>query len=119
MQRHFYTLPASVKQLENSSSGGKKRKVDNDGMWHNDRSKVVMNKNQVEEWKLRDGEDCDSVFKHKVKTGPRLSMGCTGCHRFHNKGYCFVDCENAASHCVLEGEDFNKFNKRIKALRGE
>ena len=119
MNEFYYNLPASVKQLDNSKSGGKKRKADHGNENSDINHRVVMNENPVEAWKLRDGEDYDVVFKHKVRGGPRLSMGCLGCHRFHNKGWCFSDCDNAASHCVLTGEDFRKFNGRIKALRGE
>jgi hypothetical protein len=73
----------------------------------------------VKNWKLKEGESYETVFKDKVLGGPKLSMGCFGCHKFHNKGMCYSDCNNAASHCVLSGADFTKFGARVKALRGE
>ena len=79
----------------------------------------VRNNNPVSKWKIRDNEDYAEVFKGKVLGGPILSMGVPGCHKFHNKGFCFPDCTQKASHCVLAGDDFKKFDARVKALRGE
>ena len=120
MNEFYYTLPASVKSIASPAEEerrGKKRKAEKDK--EGQVSVKVVNKNQVEEWKLRDGEDYTTVFRHKVKGGPKLSMGCHGCHKYHNKGWCYSDCDNAASHCVLVGDDETKFDARVKALRGE
>ena len=120
MNEFYYTLPASVKSVARASDEkNRKRKADQDKEKDKRTSERVINQNQVEAWKLRDGEDYTTVFRHKVRGGPRLSMGCYGCHKFHNKGWCYTDCDNAKSHCVLEGEDYEKFDARIKALRGE
>ena len=113
MGEFSYDLPSSVKII-NSDLDEKKRKAKSQL-----ETEKVHNKNQVKRWKLKDGEDYNEVFKDKVSGGPKLSMGCYGCHKFHNKGFCYPDCANAASHCVLVGDDFTKFDARIKALRGE
>ena len=120
MNEFYYTLPASVKLVTRSSDEkNRKRKADQDTEKERRTSERVTNQNPVEGWKLREGEDYSTVFRHKVKGGPRLSMGCHGCHKYHNKGWCYSDCDNAASHCVLVGDDYTKFDARVRALRGE
>ena len=111
----YYNLPKTVKLVAPSSAGDKRNA---DGYKKDQNPQRVTNTNMVQDWKLRDNEDY-SVFRHKVKEGPLLSFGCHGCHRFHNQGVCFSDCENVASHCKLTGNDFELFNKRVKAIRGE
>ena len=81
--------------------------------------KEFLNEDQIEEWKLRTGESYDTVFKHKVKEGPKLSMGCKGCHKWHNQGWCFDDCLNEKSHVPLVGIDFKEFGNYCKQCRGE
>ena len=76
------------------------------------------NHNMQKNWKLRSNENYETVFRDKVKQCPILSMGCKGCHKFHNKGFCYSDCNNKDSHCKLIGDDKEKFDKRIKQLRG-
>ena len=120
MNEFYYTLPASVKSIVSPADDrSRKRKADLEKEKDKRTSERVVNQNQVRDWKLREGEDYMTVFRHKVKGGPKLSMGCHGCHKFHNKGWCYTDCDNAASHIILSGEDFTKFNARVKALRGE
>ena len=119
MNAFYFTLPASVKSVVASDEKSRKRKAEDDKPKERRTSEKVVNHNQVQEWKLHEGEDYATVFRHKVKGGPRLSMGCHGCHKFHNKGFCYTDCDNAASHCVLVGDDHDKFDARVKALRGE
>ena len=112
-----YTLPSSVKLVSLDPAGaGSKRKADDPPR---PQGKRVNNSKVVEAWKLRPGESYNEVFAHKVTEGPTLSMGCFGCHKYHNKGWCYSDCMNAKSHCTLTGDDFKKFDQRIKALRGE
>ena len=110
-----YVLPASVKSVTIQDDLGKKRKAEQELT----KEKRMPNENPVTNWKLKDGESYETVFKDKVLGGPKLSMGCFGCHKFHNKLMCYSDCNNAASHCVLKGADFTKFDSRVKALRGE
>ena len=109
-----YSIPSAVKSLKNDkdsgSSSNKKQKT---------AGKRVENNNMVDSWKLRPNESYDNVFKDKVKNGPILSMGCHGCHKFHNKGYCFDDCHNKDSHKELSGDDWNKFDRYCKVCRGE
>ena len=121
MGEFTYDLPSSVKTIlpadqSNNNAGndnaGVKRKAD-------EMSIRVRNNNPVSKWKIRDNEDYAEVFKDKVLGGPILSMGVPGCHKFHNKGFCYADCTQKASHCVLAGDDFKKFDARVKALRGE
>ena len=119
MNAFYFTLPASVKSIVASDEKSRKRKAEDDKAKEKKSSEKVVNHNQVQEWKLREGEDYTTVFRHKVKGSPRLSMGCHGCHKFHNKGFCYMDCDNAASHCVLVGDDYDKFDARVKALCGE
>ena len=81
--------------------------------------KRVENNAMVKAWKLRPNESYDTVFKDKVKSGPTLSFGCKGCHKWHNSGICFDDCNNVKSHGPLYGDDFKKFDSYCKQCRGE
>ena len=115
MGEFSYDLPSSVKTVDPDLGDlGRKRKAEQ----LSDPIRVV-NTNQVKKWKLKEGEQYAEVFRDKGVQGPKLSMGCRGCHKFHNKGFCYKDCTNAASHVVLTGDDFTRFDARIKALRGE
>ena len=116
MNEFYFTPPASVKSIVDNDEKRKKRKAEDDKVKDKKTSERVTNHNQVQDWKMREGEDYMTVFRHKVKGGPTLSMGCHGCHKFHNKGFCYTDCDNAASHCVLVGDDHETFDARIKAL---
>ena len=53
-----------------------------------------MNNEMVIEWKLRSGDNYDTVFKEKVKQGTTLLIGCKERHTYHNKGWCFSNCNN-------------------------
>ena len=118
MNEFYFTLPASVKTATPADDSGKKRKATDDKAKEKKTSERVTNQNPVSDWIVGEDEDYATVFKHKVKGGPKLSMGCYGCHKYHNKGWCYSDCENAASHCTLTGDNFDKFDARVKALRG-
>jgi hypothetical protein len=112
-----YTLPSSVKTVSTipTTNSGIKRKAED----HSKQVERINNSKMVEAWKLRPNENYIDIFGHKVSAGPKLSMGCFGCHKFHNKGFCYSDCANVNSHCQLKGDDFAKFDKRVKVLRGE
>ena len=107
-----YNIPPTVKKLSKTGNGdsSKRQKVG---------SKRVENPAMVEDWKIRPNESYDTVFKDKVKNGPVLSFGCKGCHKWHNKGFCFDDCSNVKSHKILKGDDFKSFDKYCKECRGE
>lgn len=79
----------------------------------------VVNENRVQEWKLCPGESFNTVFKHRVIDGPMFSIGCKGCHKWHNKGFCFDDCPNEKSHTDLNEEYSTTFGQYIKTCRGE
>ena len=117
-----YVLQPSIKKLKripvNDEGGSYLKKPKGNGNDGNGGTRVVNN-NMLEEWKLRAGESYETVFKDKVKKGPILSMGCRGCHKFHNKGWCYPDCNNIASHTILTGEDASKFGGYCKQCRGE
>ena len=72
----------------------------------------------VDDFKFLPGEDYSTFFRHRVKDGPNLCMVCHGCHKFHNKGFCYKDCDNVASHCKLINKYFTLLEKIIKVLRG-
>ena len=114
MNSFNYSIPSTVKSLKSDKDGNndsKKRQKTG--------GKRVENNQMVNEWKLRPNESYKNLFKDKVKNGPMLSMGCRGCHKFHNRGYCFDDCHNKDSHKNLSGDDWNKFDKYCKVCRGE
>ena len=73
----------------------------------------------AEEWKLRSGENYDTIFKDRIKQGPILTMECKRYHKYHNKGWCFPDCNNKESHRKLSENDSRKFGSYCKQCRGE
>ena len=112
-----YTLPRSVKKLSkpdndpwDMTGGPQKRKKQSDR---------VANPSIVDEWKVRQNEQWDTVFRHKSVKGPVLSTGCHPCLKYQCKGYCFQDCSNKASHIQLKKDDKEKTSSFIKSLRGE
>lgn len=113
LNNFIYAIPSGVKNFKAKSEDENPKKKKKTG------GKRVENDNMVKEWKLRPGEAFETIFKHKVKNGPTLSLGCKGCHKFHNKGYCFDDCMHAKSHCKLNKEDAKLFGNYCKVCRGE
>ena len=75
----------------------------------------VSNPSQVEDWKIRQGESYETVFRDKVLNGPSLSMGVKGGDKFHNKECCYSICSNATSHVHLVGDDEVKFGNYVKS----
>ena len=84
MNEFYYTLPASVKSIATPDDRSRKRKAEEEKEKGKQTSERVVNQNLVKDWKLKDREDYMTVFRHKVRGGPKLSMGCYGCHKFHN-----------------------------------
>ena len=117
-----YFLQPAIKQLKRNNDtdqGGSEIKKKSKNQINNESRERTVNNEMVEEWKMRSGENYDTVFKDKVKQGPLLSIGCKGCHKFHNKGWCFPDCNNKESHRKLSEKDSRKFGSYCKQCRGE
>ena len=108
--RFFCVLPQSItKVISNPVKDPKKRK----------QVETITNKSQAPEWKLKQDEKWDVIFKGKTNDGPTLSYGCKPCLKYHVKGVCFSDCKHLRSHCILAGNDKKKTNEYIKSLRGD
>ena len=122
MNRFQYILPLAIIRvrkpppppLDSTPAGGDRdRKKPK-------RAEQVKNENPVEEWKLRQGERWDLVFRSKSGEAPMLSMGCKLCLKFWVKGLCYTDCKNRASHVqTLSEEDRSLAMAYITELRGE
>ena len=117
-------MQPTIKQLKRNNDtdqGGSeiKKKSKNQNQINNESRERTVNNEMVEEWKMRSGENYDTLFKDKVKQGPILSMGCKGCHKYHNKGWCFPDCNNKESHRKLSEKDSKQFGSYCKQCRGE
>ena len=80
---------------------------------------MIRNNNQIREWKLRNDEKWETVFRSKSQQGPILSIGCKPCLKYHAKGFCFEDCALLKSHVSLSPEDTVQTANYIKELRGE
>ena len=83
-----------------------------------ERAEMVKNSAIVADWKLKDSESWDKVFREKTAEGPILSLSCRPCLKYHVKGVCYDDCKNRDSHKSLAGHDKDKTDKFIKSLRG-
>ena len=118
MHRFYYILPLSVKRVK-----GKKIEDDTgDNERDRKRSKQVeyiRNHNVPPEWKLRQGEQWDTVFRNKTMGGPTLSCGSKFCLKFWVKGICYADCKQKESHKPLNDEDKAAGGTFVKELRGE
>ena len=80
---------------------------------------MVRNPNQKSDWKLRNNEKWETVFRGKSRNGPILSIGGKPCLKYHAKGFCFEDCTFLNSHKNLNEEDEKATDNYIKELRGE
>ena len=81
-------------------------------------AKIVSNKDQVNDWKYKDGENWQ-MWRNKTIKGPTLSMNSKPCLKFHVRGTCFDDCTNKATHKRLEGEDFKQTDDFIRKIRDD
>ena len=114
MNRFHYSLPSNVVKrgpAKDDNKGHKKRQ--------RQESRKVANNNQETKWKLRQNERWETVFREKSRGGPRLSMGCAPCLKFHCKGWCFEDCAFKKSHKRLNAQDKERTDAYDKSLRGE
>ena len=80
---------------------------------------MVRNESQTREWKVRNDERWETVFRGKSRHGPTLSLGCKPCLKYHAKGFCFDDCSLLQSHQKLNEADSKTTANFIKELRGE
>ena len=80
---------------------------------------MVRNPNQIEEWKVRNNENWDTIFRSKSRGGPTLSIGGKPCLKYHAKGFCFEDCTFLSTHKKLNEADAKATADYIKELRGE
>ena len=118
MHRFYYILPLSVKKIK----GKNEEKKDYEATREKKKPRKVeyiKNHNVPSEWKLRQGESWDTVFKDKTLSGPELSCGAKFCLKYWVKGLCFSDCRQKCTHSPLNGEDKAKADAYIKELRGE
>ena len=126
LNRYFCDLPSNIKMIVKDEDGegsnpkeSKKRKTNIDSSNSNPNvSKVVLNQDQVEAWKFRDGENWQ-MWRNKTVNGPTLSNNVKPCLKFHVRGSCFDDCTNKSSHKKLKGEDFKKTDDFIKGIRSD
>ena len=118
MHRFYYILPLSVKRI-----GAKKQEKSNESDTREKKKQrkveYIRNNNVPSDWKLRQGESWDTVFKDKTLRGPDLSCGAKFCLKYWVKGLCFSDCRQKCSHNPLNEEDSAKGDAYIKELRGE
>ena len=80
---------------------------------------MIRNPNQNRDWKVRNDEKWDTVFRGKSRNGPILSIGGKPCLKYHAKGFCFEDCTFLNSHKKLNEADEKATANFIKELRGE
>jgi hypothetical protein len=80
---------------------------------------MIRNPNIKKEWKLRNTEKWETIFRGKSRHGPILSFGGKPCLKYHVKGFCFGDCTFIDSHKSLNNEDEKTTENYIKELRGE
>ena len=114
-----YALPSGIQQLNKEEDS---KDTDEDGKSKKRKRldvEYVNNPQMVTAWRMRPQENYDSTFANKVLEAPMLSIGCKGCHRWHNRGRCFKGCANEASHKKLSGKDYTTFNAFVKKCRGE
>jgi hypothetical protein len=118
LSRFNYHLPPNIMSVQ-------KRNSDPHASSSHDKSKrqkkieQVRNDKMVADWKLRQNEKWETVFRSKSRDSPTLSFGCAACLKFHVKGVCYTDCALLASHRELSGNDKEITNTYIKKLRGE
>ena len=79
---------------------------------------MVKNDNIPQEWRLKDGEKWETVFRNKTHEGPTLSTGSKFCLKYWVKGVCYDDCKHKASHAELNEQDRETGDNYVKELRG-
>ena len=119
MNRFHYNLPLTVKKLKKKEE--KANDFDRNRTFNKKQRDVKQERNEdmVKEWKVRQNEKWESVFRGKGNSGQKLSMGCYPCLKYHCKGVCYSDCANKASNMKLNHQDEETMKSFIKSLRGE
>ena len=134
--RFFVNLPPSFSRPHDSiedekpsgsggaQGGGRKRKSDKDEKDGN-KKKQVQNDDQIEEFKLKDGESWRNDFCGKCvdfrptwKGMEKVKM----CPRWHTKGDCFEDCRHKESHVgssEVNDREKTEYKKYLKKVRSE
>ena len=118
LNRFQYVLPPSIAKLntrDEQSYSDVRRGMRIEG----EKIETVQNEKVVTQWKMRPNEVWNTMFRNKAIEGPLLSMRCHPCLKYQVRGFCFVDCRNRASHCLLTGSDKEKVNSFLKGIRGE
>ena len=119
-----YILPpniAKVKsdQKEDKVNLDKEKDLEREAKKRKVQSSQVKNQKMVQDWKLRQNEQWNTIFKNKSKEAPVLSVGSKLCLKYHCKGICYSDCPFKLSHCTLVDDDKLSAERYIKSLRGE
>ena len=117
MNQFYYLLPPKVtKQKRRKDEGtdekGKRFKTEQN-------SKRIVNPRVVPNWKLRQNETWDTIFRGQSRAGPELLSGCKPCLKYHVKGFCYDDCKFSKNHEEIKEQDREKTENFIKSLRGE
>ena len=115
--RFVYNLPPSIAKI---SSEEKHHEIHQLKKQKRSATPVMVRNNDINaDWKLRNGETWNTVFRNKSADGPMLSLQCRPCLKYHVKGVCYEDCANKVSHCTLIESDKEQTTNYIKSLRGE
>ena len=122
LNRYYCDLPSNIKMIvkddiedEDAPKESKKRRTSQDSS-NSNVSKVVLNQDQVQEWKFKERENWQ-MWRNKTVNGPTLSNNVKPCLKFHVRGSCFDDCNNKSSHKKLKGDDYKKTDDFIKNIR--
>jgi hypothetical protein len=119
LSRFNYRLPPNIRKLQRSPPRQPPTQDRNDRakrtkVFEHDRNPALR-----KEWKLRQTENWDTIFRAKSHEGPILTLGCQPCLKYLVKGVCYSDCSLIKSHCELNPCDVKKTDEFIKSLRGE
>ena len=94
-----FSLPASIahpnKKKRNRDSD------DHDGNDRNNKRSPIQNADLNPRWKLKAGEDYNTVFKNKHVDKRPLHNNVRMCPRWHIRGICFSGCNLATTHVTI------------------
>ena len=115
IDQFYHTLPITIKLVSDksslSSSFGDNHKPFKKSKKNSDNEdRKVDNKNSIQEWLCKEGEDYRVKFvgKHCMKR-PKIGNFLM-CVRFHTKGFCFADCINKSSQ--IPRQDISQNTKK-------